>query len=106
MALADSLADSLADALPADVRRRANVDVGVDGDFNVDNDAVDNDADADDLAERATGDELAAFEATMLALGAQTRDDVAALSRDARHERAQRLLAQFLQVAGLSIDDV
>ena len=50
--------------------------------------------------------QLASFEMTMAALGDLSTRDASALTREARHERAHRMLAQFVQLAGMNMDEL
>jgi hypothetical protein len=50
--------------------------------------------------------DLTTFENAMAELAAASGAPLAEMSRDARHDRAQRLLANFLNVAGLKLEDL
>jgi hypothetical protein len=50
--------------------------------------------------------DLASFDAAMSELSRASAGDVRSLSRDERHARAHRLLSQFLDAAGLDMNEL
>jgi len=88
-------------------RGRNGNDNGV---VHVDDDAVHDDdiaAAADDRDSNTPRlSDLATFDAAMSELSRASTSDVHSLTRDERHARAQRLLNQFLDAAGLDLNDL